>query len=238
MLLPEIVSALVLLENHCAEQSLNQPIVDAVISVPAKFNNAQRKATIDAASLAGITVKKLINEPTAAAFAYGMLERDLKNKWALVFDWGGGTLDVSVLHIDGPRCKVHAVDGDMHLGGEDIDNNLAAYQYVAKHMETKYNRDVHTNSKLMHRLRLATEKAKVTLSSHPDAVVVVQDTESDKLLQVEVTREQLTVVVQPLLARAMQPTNAVLKAVYYRPKSKRDRHPASSRWHISDPSGD
>lgn len=162
---PEEVSSMVLTKmREVAEVFLGSKIKDAVITVPAYFNDSQRQATKDAGSIAGLNVLRIINEPTAAALAYG-LDKSLKGeKNVLIFDLGGGTFDVSILSIDeGSLFEVRSTAGDTHLGGEDFDNRLVTH--FADEFKRKHKKDLTGNVRALRRLRTACERAKRTLSS-------------------------------------------------------------------------
>lgn len=169
---PEEVSSMVLTKmREVAEVFLGLKIKDAVITVPAYFNDSQRQATKDAGSIAGLNVLRIINEPTAAALAYG-LDKSLKGeKNVLIFDLGGGTFDVSILSIDeGSLFEVRSTAGDTHLGGEDFDNRLVTH--FADEFKRKHKKDLTGNVRALRRLRTACERAKRTLSSSTGKVHV------------------------------------------------------------------
>ncbi|XP_001864910.2 heat shock protein 70 A2 [Culex quinquefasciatus] len=171
---PEEISSMVLGKmKEIAEAYLGGSVRDAVVTVPAYFNDSQRQATKDAGAIAGLNVLRIINEPTAAALAYG-LDKDLKGERnVLIFDLGGGTFDVSVLSIDeGSLFEVKATAGDTHLGGEDFDNRLVTY--LADEFLRKHKKDARENAKALRRLRTAAERAKRTLSSSTEAPVEVE----------------------------------------------------------------
>ena len=168
---PEQISSFVLLKmKMIAESYLNKEITDVVITVPAYFNDSQRQATKDAGIIAGLNVKRIINEPTAAAIAYG-LNKCNENKYIIVFDLGGGTFDTSVLFIGDNVFEVKATGGNTHLGGEDFDNNMV--KYFIDIIKTKYNKDISDNKKACQKLKKVCERAKRTLSSSSQAYIEV-----------------------------------------------------------------
>ncbi|KAL5963780.1 Heat shock cognate 70 kDa protein, partial [Taenia solium] len=146
-----------------AEAYLGEKVVNAVITVPAYFNDSQRKATIDAGKIAGLNVMRIINEPTAAALAYGLSRRLDRKSNVLIFDLGGGTLDVSIIFIRNKKFEVKAVCSDTHLGGGDLDSRLVNY-CVKKFKQEHEGIDLTSNAKAISRLRKACENAKRTLS--------------------------------------------------------------------------
>lgn len=170
---PEEISSMVLTKmKEIAEAYLGQTVRDAVITVPAYFNDSQRQATKDAGAIAGLNVIRIINEPTAAALAYG-LDKNLKGERnVLIFDLGGGTFDVSILTIDeGSLFEVKSTAGDTHLGGEDFDSRLV--DHFCKEFERKYKKDIRNNPRSLRRLRTAAERAKRTLSSSTEATIEI-----------------------------------------------------------------
>lgn len=167
---PEEISAMVLGKmKEIAENYLGHEVKDAVVTVPAYFGDSQRQATKDAGVIAGLNIMRIINEPTAAAVAYGLDNKSKKEKNILIFDLGGGTFDVTVLSIDEGIFEVLATGGDSHLGGEDIDNKLV--QHFADEFKRKYKKDLTQNARALKRLKTACEKLKRNLSSSAQASI-------------------------------------------------------------------
>lgn len=170
--LPEEISSMVLAKmKDVAEAYLGEEVKDAVVTVPAYFNDAQRQATKDAGIIAGLNILRIINEPTAAALAYGLEKKGQGERNVLIFDLGGGTFDVSILNIDAGMFEVKATAGDTHLGGEDFDNRLV--DHFAKEFERKHKKDLRGNKRAVRRLRTACERAKRTLSSGAQASIEI-----------------------------------------------------------------
>lgn len=201
---PEEVSAIMLKYlKECAEKHLKEEVTEAVITVPANFNNTQREATLNAAKLAGLKVERLINEPTAAALAFGLRNID-KNLKVLVFDFGGGTLDVTVLEIFDGVIDVISSYGDPFLGGKDFDERLC--EFIVKEMKRRINFDVAQDDFLtMSKIKSAAEEAKKTLSFEKDALIVIENIYSNDNVfdfKLNVSREQFEEMVFDLVERS------------------------------------
>ena len=210
---PEEISAMILQKIKTdVEAKLGEKITEAVITVPAYFNDAQRKATKDAGAIAGLDVKRIINEPTAAALAYGFDKK--KNEKIVVYDFGGGTFDVSVLEIGGDVIEVKSIDGDSHMGGGDIDRKIV--RWIADEYKKESGLDV-TKDPLAHqRLREAAEKTKHELSTTMEAEInipfITSDAGGPKHLLMKMSRATLESLTKDLIDRSIEITKRALEA--------------------------
>ncbi|XP_017039788.1 heat shock 70 kDa protein cognate 2 [Drosophila ficusphila] len=207
---PEEISSMVLTKmREIAEVYLGAKVKDAVITVPAYFNDSQRQATKDAGSIAGLNVLRIINEPTAAALAYG-LDKNLKGERnVLIFDLGGGTFDVSILTIDeGSLFEVKATAGDTHLGGEDFDNRLV--NHFAEEFKRKHKADIKGNARALRRLRTACERAKRTLSSSTEASLEIDALHEGIDFYSKISRARFEELNMDLFRSTMQPVERAL----------------------------
>ena len=208
--LPEEISSMVLIKmKEIAESYIGEKVTDAVITVPAYFNDSQRQSTKDAGSIAGLNVLRIINEPTAAAIAYGLDNKDNKEKNVLIFDLGGGTFDVSLLNIDEGIFEVKATAGDTHLGGEDFDNILV--KYFSDEFKRKHKVDIKGNNRALRRLRTACEKAKRTLSSGNTASLEIDSLCDGIDFFTSITRAKFESMCLPLFNKCIDPVAKVLQ---------------------------
>jgi len=206
---PEEVSAMVLTRMKIiAEKYLGKEIKDAVVTVPAYFNDAQRQATKDAGTISGLNVVRIINEPTAAAIAYG-LDKNNDNTKVLVYDLGGGTFDVSLMTLDEGVFEVLATNGNTHLGGEDFDHRLS--QYLAKVVKKKMGVDLGKRKRPMAKLKSAAEKAKCALSSQMEVKVEIENFVDGRDFEHSVTRAKFEDLCMDLFKKTMGPVKKVLK---------------------------
>ena len=212
---PEISARVLQKMKKTAEDFLGEDVTEAVITVPAYFNDSQRQATKDAGRIAGLEVKRIINEPTAAALAYGMGQKRGDRKIA-VYDLGGGTFDISIIEIaeiDGEtQFEVLATNGDTFLGGEDFDNRLI--NYLAAEFEKEQGVDIRTDPLAMQRLKEAAEKAKIELSTQQQTEInlpfITADADGPKHMNIRVTRAKLEALVEDLITRTIEPCRTAL----------------------------
>lgn len=209
---PQISAEVLKKMKLTAEDYLGRAVTEAVITVPAYFNDSQRQATKDAGRIAGLDVKRIINEPTAAAMAFGF-DKDKKEQTIVVYDLGGGTFDVSVIHIADGVFEVLATNGDTFLGGEDFDNELI--NYLVSEFKKDQGVDLSKDRLALQRLKEAAEKAKIELSSSQETDVnlpyITADATGPKHLNVKVSRAKFEALVQGLIDRTMEPCKRALK---------------------------
>ena len=211
VLCPEEISAYVLSKmKQTAEDSLGCQVTRAVVTVPAYFNDAQRQATIDAASIAGLTVERIINEPTAAALAYGIEKKSQENKaqTLLIYDLGGGTLDVTILIVDGPVFEVRSTSGDTHLGGQDFDNNLV--QFFLPQVADKCSVDIGGNGKVLKKLRDKCRDLKHDLSHSNEATIEIDALVNSEDFDSSLTRDKFVQINADLFQRCLTPVDRAL----------------------------
>jgi molecular chaperone DnaK len=210
---PEEISAMILQKLKAdAETKLGEKVTQAVITVPAYFNDAQRQATKDAGQIAGLEVLRIINEPTAAALAYGFNKK--KNEQIAVFDFGGGTFDVSILEVGDDVVEVKSTDGDSHLGGRDIDQKVL--NWIAEEFKKESGIDVRNDSLALQRLDEAAEKAKIELSTATETEInipfITSDASGPKHLLLKLSRAKLEELSREFIERAMEITKRAVEA--------------------------
>ncbi|MEK9156145.1 MAG: molecular chaperone DnaK [Patescibacteria group bacterium] len=209
---PQEISAFILQKLKTdAETYLGEKVTEAVITVPAYFNDSQRQATKDAGKIAGLEVKRIINEPTAAALAYGLDKK--KDEKIAVYDLGGGTFDITILELGGGVFEVKSTNGDTHLGGDDFDQRLMAH--IIDEFKRDQGIDLHNDKTALQRVKEAAEKAKIELSTTQESEInlpfITADTSGPKHLQMTITRSKLESLVADLIERSLKPCGTVLK---------------------------
>ena len=210
---PQEISAMILQKmKQTAEDFLGEKVTEAVITVPAYFNDAQRQATKDAGKIAGLDVKRIINEPTAASLSYG-LDKKKENEKVAVFDLGGGTFDISILELGEGVFEVKATDGDTHLGGDDFDQKII--NYLAEEFKKQEGIDLRKDMMALQRLKEAAEKAKVELSSRTDTEInlpfITATQEGPKHLVVNLTRAKFEAMCEDLFKNLVEPCKRAIK---------------------------
>jgi len=209
---PPEISAMILRKlKEAAEAHLGEPVTQAVITVPAYFNDAQRQGTKDAGEIAGLEVLRIVNEPTAAALAYGLDKK--KDETIAVFDFGGGTFDISILEVGDGVVEVKSTNGDTHLGGDDLDH--AVIRWIIDEFKKDQGIDLSEDKMALQRLREAAEKAKCELSTVAETEInlpfVTADASGPKHLQLKLNRAKFEQLVEPLLQRTLEPCRKALK---------------------------
>ncbi len=207
---PEVSAKILQKLKRAAETYLGQPVTEAVITVPAYFNDAQRQATKDAGRIAGLEVKRIINEPTAAALAYGMDKK--KDEVIAVYDFGGGTFDISILEVGENVVEVLSTNGDTHLGGDDIDERVI--QYLIAEFKKDQGIDVSRDKMVLQRLKEAAEKAKIELSTVPETDInlpfLTADASGPKHMNMKLSRAKLESLVADIIERSIEPCKKAL----------------------------
>merc|ERR1712196_234698 len=206
---PEEISSMVLMKmKEIAEAFLGREVKNAVITVPAYFNDSQRQATKDAGVIAGLNVLRIINEPTAAAIAYG-LDKKGSEKNVLIFDLGGGTFDVSLLTIEEGIFEVKSVSGDTHGGGEDFDNRMV--DHFVQEFKRKHKKDLDGNTRALRRLRSACERAKIQLAGSTQASIEIDSIYEGIDFYTSITRARFEELNNDLFDKCMDPVTKVLQ---------------------------
>jgi molecular chaperone DnaK len=215
---PEVSAKILAKLKKAAESFLGEVVTEAVITVPAYFNDSQRQATKDAGKIAGLDVKRIINEPTAAALAYGLDKKE--NEIIAVYDFGGGTFDISILEVGDNVVQVISTNGDTHLGGDDVD--LVIMQWLMDEFRKTSGLDISNDKMVIQRLKDASEQAKIELSSTQETTInlpfLTADASGPKHLQVSLSRAKLEQMIQPLIERTMAPVRRALEDSKKSPK--------------------
>ncbi|OJT07855.1 Heat shock protein HSS1 [Trametes pubescens] len=207
---PEEISSMILTKmKEVAESYLGGTVTSAVVTVPAYFNDSQRQATKDAGTISGLNVLRIINEPTAAAIAYGLDKKTVGERNVLIFDLGGGTFDVSLLTIEEGIFEVKATAGDTHLGGEDFDNRLV--NHFVQEFKRKHKKDLSSNPRALRRLRTACERAKRTLSSAAQTTIEIDSLFEGIDFYTSLTRARFEELCQDLFRSTLEPVEKVLR---------------------------
>ncbi|HZY04475.1 MAG TPA: molecular chaperone DnaK [Anaeromyxobacteraceae bacterium] len=215
---PEISAQVLLKLKRAAENYLGDKVTEAVITVPAYFNDSQRQATKDAGEIAGLVVKRIVNEPTAAALAYGLDKK--KNEKIAVYDFGGGTFDISILEVGENVVEVLATNGDTHLGGDNIDQRIM--DWLIAEFKKDHGIDVSKDKMVLQRLKEAAEKAKIELSSMVETEInlpfLTADQTGPKHLSMKLSRARLESMVEDLIQRSIEPTRKCLADAKLEPR--------------------
>merc|ERR1719450_1801461 len=207
---PEEISSMVLVKmKEIGEAYLGKDVPNAVVTVPAYFNDSQRASTKDAASIAGLNCLRIINEPTAAAIAYGLDKQSSAERNVLIFDLGGGTFDVSLITIEEGIFEVKATAGDTHLGGEDFDNRLV--NHFVQEFKRKHKKDITSNARALRRLRTACERAKRTLSSSTQTSIEIDSLFEGIDFFSSITRARFEDLCADLFRGTLEPVEKVLR---------------------------
>ncbi len=209
--IPEVSARVLMKLKRAAEEYLGEPVTEAVVTVPAYFNDAQRQATKDAGRIAGLDVKRIVNEPTAAALAYGLDKT--KDHLVAVYDFGGGTFDISILEVGDKVVEVVSTNGDTHLGGDDIDNTLI--DWLIAEFKKDSGIDVSKDKMVLQRLKEAAEKAKIELSTTQETEInlpfLTADASGPKHLVVKLARSKFEQMIEGIVQRTIEPFKAALK---------------------------